>query len=142
MSVEFILIPLGIALVAAWREARSNDLCEKCRATAITNQRLLVDALHELDATDLVEEDDRVTATTAFGPVTFQKVGDVFLGRVDTASEEATATMLTGLQGAVGMVLQQRSAERLRARASELGLRLIEDRAADGEIRLVFEEVR
>ena len=141
MSVECILIPVGIALVAAWREARSNDLCEKCRATAITDQRLLVDALFELRAFNIVESDGRVTASTAFGRCTFQKVGEVFLGRIDEAPQSATETMLVALQGAVGTVLQHRSAERLRVRAAELGLRLIEERAADGEIRLVFEEV-
>lgn len=140
MSVEFVLIPMGIALIAAWREARSNDLCQKCRATAITDQPLLVDALHELGAVELFESEGRVNATLPFGPVTFQKVGQTFLGRVDR-DDASTEVMLTALQSAVGSVLQQRSAERLRTRAAELGLRLVEDRTEDGEIRLVFEEM-
>ena len=102
----------------------------------------MVDALSALGSSEIVEHDDRVTALSPFGQLTFQKVGEIFLGRVDRATEEATSTMLTALQGAVGSVLQQRSAETLRVRASELGLRLIEDRTADGEVRLVFEEIR
>lgn len=51
MSLEVLLIPLGIAAIAAIREAKSTDLCEKCKTTRITDQQLLEDALVAMGAT-------------------------------------------------------------------------------------------
>ena len=56
MSVEVLLITLGIAAYAAWKEGRSPALCERCKTTAIREQRLLVKALVVFGASDLTED--------------------------------------------------------------------------------------
>jgi hypothetical protein len=140
VSIEVLLIPVGIALFAAWRESRSTDLCEKCKSTRIVSQELLVEALGEMEATNISQAEGRVTATTSFGSVTFQLVGETFLGRVDKATEPATLTMLSEMERTVGRLTQARSAERIQQRASELGLRLITHTDDNGVVQLVFEQ--
>ncbi|PPJ36366.1 hypothetical protein C5E45_20145 [Nocardia nova] len=139
MSVEVLLIPLGIAAAAAWRESRSTNLCAKCKSTRLTDQTLLVEALQVMGAQNIIQSDDNVRAHTAFGSVMFQRVGDVFLGRVDQ-NDNATDTMLSQLEHAVGRVLQVRNVAVVRQRAQELGLRLVTEQAEDGTVKLVFEE--
>ncbi|PND53627.1 hypothetical protein AAI421_28620 (plasmid) [Rhodococcus aetherivorans] len=141
MSVEVLLIPLGIAVAAAWRESRSTDLCEKCKSTRITDQTLLAEALHVMGGHHIVQVEGRVTATTSFGQVTFQRIGEIFLGRVDR-DERATDRMLTALEQAVGRVVQARSVALVRQHAQQLGLQLVTEQADDGTIQLVFEEQR
>lgn len=139
MSVEVLLIPIGIAAFAAWRESRSTDLCEKCKTTRITDQRLLVEALMMIGASHLHVAEGRITGQTRYGPITFQRVGEVFLGRVDKADEQTTSAMLTELERAVGSVTQAKSVARIRERAAQLGLTLVTERAQDGNVQLVFE---
>jgi hypothetical protein len=143
MSVEVILIPLGIAAFGAIstlvKEARSNDLCEKCKATRVTDRSILLDALVRMGAVVRSDESDRVLADGPWGSLTFQRVGDVFLGRVDGDDEHATQSMLEELDANVGRVVQGRTAAQLVERAEALGLRLIEHRDEDGELRYVFE---
>ncbi|MFR9751466.1 hypothetical protein ACL02S_10560 [Nocardia sp. 004] len=141
MSVELLLIPLGIAAAAAWRESRNTDLCQKCKTTRITDHTLLIEALHVLGARDIVHTEDTVTAVTQLGAATFQRVGEVFLGRIDD-DEQATDTMLADLEHAVGRVLQARNVAVVRQHARELGLRLVTEHATDGTVQLVFEEER
>lgn len=140
MSIEVLLIPIGIAVFVAWKESRSTDLCEKCKSTRIVSQDLLVDALEEMKATNISQATGRVTAVTSFGPVTFQLVGDSFLGRVDKSKEAVTMEMLSEMERTVGRLTQTRSADLIRQRASELGLRLITQTNDDGVVQLVFEQ--
>ena len=70
-------------------------------------------------------------------------VDGIFVGRVDGAPEETTDAMLAEFDRSVGLITQQKSVEDLRARAAQLGLRVVgEDVADDGTIQLVFEEVK
>lgn len=140
MSLEVLLIPIGIAAIAALREARSTDLCEKCRATRIVEVDVLHDVLPLVGATVTGMAPDRVTATSAWGNLTFQKVGEVFLGRVDDASEAVTSEMLVALDDGVGRVMQDRTARLVVERARALGFRLVEERDVDGSLNYVFEE--
>lgn len=140
MSLEILLIPIGIAAIAAIRESRSTDLCEKCKTTRIKDQRLLHDSLLAMGATDLSLGDGRITGESVYGRITFQRVGDVFLGRVDGADEVATTNMLAALDMTVGAILQQRTVATLHTRAAELGLTLITQTNANGEVQLVFEQ--
>lgn len=141
MSVELLLIPLGIAAVAAIREARSTDLCEKCRATRIKDTSLLLDALERAGVTDVIaNNEDRVIGRSAHGTVTFQRVGETFLGRVD-GNEQATVTLLADLDRHVGLLVQEQNVRLVRERAATLGYRLITEQDDDGAVRLVFEEV-
>lgn len=140
MSLEVLLIPLGIAAYAALKESRSTDLCEKCKSTRITDRELLCEALKNLGATDLRTVDNRIEARMQQGQVTFQKVGETFMGRVDNAAEAVTLSMLGAVDTEVGRITQQRSIESMRLRATELGLTLIEERASNGTVQLVFEE--
>lgn len=140
MSLEVLLIPLGIAAIAAIREARSTDLCEKCKNTRITDASLLVEVLERMGATNLVVTDSRITATTSYGPATFQMVGNLFLGRVDGSVQALTEAMLAQVDSTLGNISQARSVERIRERAAEMGLVLLTEHADDGTVQLVFEQ--
>lgn len=140
MSLEVFLIPIGIATIAAIREARSTDLCEKCKTTRITDQQLLQDTLLAMGATDLSIADGRITGNSSYGRITFQRIGEVFLGRVDGADEKTTTNMLAALDASVGALLQQRTIISLHARAAEMGMVLVSHSTANGEVQLVFEE--
>jgi hypothetical protein len=140
MSLEVLLIPLGIAAIAAIREARSTDLCEKCKTTRITDQQLLQDSLLAMGASDLSVAEGRITGNSPYGRITFQRIGDVFLGRVDSAPSEVTDNMLAALDISVGGLLQQRTIASLHARAAEMGMVLVSQTAANGEVQLVFEQ--
>jgi hypothetical protein len=140
MSLEVLLIPLGIAAIAAIREARSTDLCEKCKTTRIKDQQLLHDALLAMGATSLSVADGRLTGDSPYGRITFQRIGEVFLGRVDRADDQVTDNMLAALDMSVGALLQQRAIASLHARAAEMGMTLVSQTAANGEVQLVFEQ--
>lgn len=144
MSIEVVLIPLGIAAYGAIstlvKESRSVDLCESCKATRIVDPVLLREALGRMGAVVTEGTDDRILATGAWGALTFQKVGDVFLGRVDGNDELVTQTMLEELDRQVGRVVQGRTAALVRERAKELGFRLIEQHDQNGVLNYVFEE--
>jgi hypothetical protein len=140
MSLEVLLIPLGIAAIAAIREARSTDLCEKCKTTRITDQQLLQDGLLAMGASDLSVTEGRITGNSPYGRITFQRIGEVFLGRVDAASSEAIDNMLAALDMSVGGLLQQRTIASLHARAAEMGMVLVSQTSANGEVQLVFEQ--
>ncbi|MGN8131758.1 hypothetical protein [Paenarthrobacter sp. 22069] len=140
MSLEVLLIPLGIAAIAAIREARSTDLCEKCKTTRIKDQQLLYDALIAMGATSLSVADGRLTGDSPYGRITFQRIGEVFLGRVDGAEDQVTNNMLAALDMSVGALLQERTIASLHARAAEMGMTLVSQTAANGEVQLVFEQ--
>lgn len=140
MSLEVLLIPVGIAAIAAIREARSTDLCEKCKPTRVKDQELLRDALLTMGATRLSLGQGRITGDSPYGRITFQLVGDVFLGRVDGPDLEATTNMLTALDMSVGALLQQRTVESLRIRAAEMGLTLLTQKSENGDVQLIFEQ--
>ena len=142
MSLEVLLIPLGIAAYAAWRESSSTDLCEKCKSTRITDQRLLVNAVESLGASSIVVGEGRVTGRIAANTFTFQQVGDIYLGRIDGADEAVTLDFLTHLEARVGHIVQAENVEVIRRRAQEMGMVLLEQRNADGSVQLVFEEAR
>lgn len=139
MSLEILLLPLGIAAVAAIKQARSSDVCAKCKTTRITDQSLLVTALREMRASNIQEIRGRVTATTSHGPVTFQQIDTIFLGRVDKA-ERKTPEMLAELDGHVGRITQMVTIANVRRQAEEMGMVLIEERSEDGTVQLVFEQ--
>lgn len=145
MSVEVLLIPIGIAAygaLATWaKEARSIDLCEKCKATRVMEMSILVEAVAEMGVVVTSHTEDRLAGTSKWGALTFQKVGDLFLGRVDGNDEDATRSMLTALDAQVGRIAQLRTAALVEERAKELGFRLIEHRDEDGALNYVFEEM-
>jgi hypothetical protein len=140
MSLEVLLIPLGIAAYAAWREASSTDLCEKCRSTRITDQVLLVTALDSLGATGVSQIEGRVIGRIGANAFTFQRVGEIFVGRIDGAADAITLDFLQHLEQRVGSVVQARNIEIVRARAAEMGMTLVSEIAEDGSVQLVFEE--
>ena len=145
MSIEVLLIPAGIAAYSAIhslvREARSEDLCEKCRTTRVTQIDVAHDALLDMGARITHYGTDRLQVASRWGELTFQKVGDVILGRVDGAHETTTLAMLSEFDRSVGRVMQARTARIVVDRARELGFRLIEQREDDGSLNYVFEEL-
>jgi len=139
LSLEVLLIPLGIAAVAAIREARSTSLCEKCHATNVADQALLITALDGIGATAVAQSDGRVTCDSTFGSLTFQRIGEVFLGRVDGGTHSQTATMISAVSAAAGRIAQARMVQIVQERASDMGLTLITQKAEDGTVQLVYE---
>lgn len=139
MSLELLLIPVGMAAYTAWKEGSSTALCEKCKTTRITDRALLVAALARMGVTGVQGDQNRLSAMSRYGTLTFQRIGEVFLGRVDGGAEEATLAMLTELEESAGLVVQEHSVTQLRQRAQELGLTLVTEKAEDGAVQLVFE---
>lgn len=140
MSLEVLLIPLGIAAIAAIREANSADRYEKYKATRITDQQLLQDGLLAMGTTNLRTGEGHVTADSPYGQISFLRVGETFLGRVDS-DDSQTPNLLASLDMAVGALLQQRTVESLHARAAEMGMKLVSQTTSNGEVQLVFEEI-
>lgn len=141
MSIEIILIPLGIAAYTAFKEHRRTDLCEGCKQTRITSTDLLVRVLEDLGATDIMVEHHIITARSPRGTLRFQQVDGVFLGRVDRGSEEETRLLLADVDSTVGRIVQAEKLDEMRTRAAQLGLILVgEELADDGTVQLVFEE--
>jgi hypothetical protein len=139
MSLELLLIPVGMAAYTAWKEGSSTALCEKCRTTRITDRELLLAALARMGVTSAQGDNNRLSAMSPYGALTFQRIGEVFLGRVDGAAEESTLAMLTELEESAGLVVQERTVTQLRQRALEMGLTLVTEKAEDGTVQLVFE---
>lgn len=102
---------------------------------------LLVEALTSMGVAVASQSADRLTGTSKWGSLTFQKVGDLFLGRVDGNDEAATQSMLAALDAQVGRIAQHKTAELVLARAKELGFRLIEQRDENDVMNYVFEEI-
>lgn len=141
MSIEVLLIPLGIAAYTALKEHRRTDLCEGCKQTRITSPDLLVLALQKIGATEVLVDEHVVTAHLGEGSLRFQMVEGVFLGRFDGGSEDETAALLARVDGAVGRIIQVAKVEEMRLRAAQLGLVLVgEEVAEDGTVQMVFEE--
>ena len=101
---------------------------------------LLIEALTAMGATVTSRTEDRLTGISEWGAVTFQKVGDLFLGRVDGMDENVTRSMLSALDVQIGRIAQLRTAEIVMERAKALGFQLIEHRDEDGVLNYVFEE--
>jgi hypothetical protein len=93
-----------------------------------------------MGATQLSVAEGRITGHSPYGRITFQRVGEVFLGRVDQAADDVTANMLSALDISVGALLQQRTVASLHARAAEMGMTLVSQTAENGEVQLVFEQ--
>lgn len=142
MSIEVLLIPLGIAAYSAIRAGRDTTGCEKCQATRISDTELLIEGLRATGAEVLFANEFTVTARSVRGDLTFQKIGETFLGRVDRASEAITVEMLRELDIAVGRVAQARTITRLRQEAEVNGFRLVQEQEHDGSMTFLFEELR
>ena len=135
-----MLIPIAIAGIAAIKEARSTDLCEKCKTTRISDQQSLVKALIRLGATQISEVTGRVTCNSSFGQLTFQQVNNVFLGRVDNGSEAENLEMLAVVDTEFGAVVQLETAEHAKDYAKANGLKVVSENWVDGNLQLLFEE--
>ena len=143
MSLEVVLIPIGIAAFTALREHRRTDLCEGCKTTRVKDPNLVRQALAEMNATNIEGDDQLIFADSSHGKLRFQMVDGIFLGRVNDATGDATSEMLSAFDRTVGAIAQRKSVEDLRARAAQLGLRVVgEEVADDGTIQLVFEEAK
>lgn len=141
MSIEVLLIPLGIAAYSALKEHRRSDLCEGCRQTRVTERSLLVDALTSLGASSVAHDGLTTTAEIDGRPVRFQLVEGVFLGRVDGGSDQQTDALVAMIDDAAGRLVQSAKVDEMRLRAAQLGLTLVgEEVADDGTVQLVFEQ--
>jgi len=142
MSIELLLIPIGLTVYAAIREYRDTTLCEKCRTTTVTDLHLLDRALQHLGATGIEHLTEQVVVAHLGGrAIRFQKAGEAIIGRVDEHDDE-TDLLVNQVNVAAGLVSQRDTIEAMRLRAAELGLRLVgEETAEDGTVQLLFEEV-
>jgi hypothetical protein len=141
MSIELLLIPLGMAALSALKEHRRTDLCEGCRQTRLTDVTLVIRALQELGATHIVSDGNVVTARSPRGQLRLQLIQGIFLGRVDGGTEAENLQLASDVDEAAGRLVQADKVEEMRTRAAQLGLVLVgEDVADDGTVQLVFEE--
>ncbi|MGF3052888.1 hypothetical protein ACQUSY_02820 [Microbacterium sp. YY-03] len=140
MSIEVLLIPLGMAAVAAIKEANRTDLCTKCMATRVTSVDVLREVLAAMDVTVESSDSALITGTSAWGALTFRQVGNVWLGRVDNASAQETGAMISALDITLGRVMQTKTAQQVVARAESLGFRLVSTTQENGTLNYVFEE--
>ncbi|QXC59907.1 hypothetical protein KSP35_16200 [Aquihabitans sp. G128] len=144
MSIEVILIPIGIAAYSAYKERHRTDLCEGCRQTRITDPALLERTLVSLGATGVVVDFEGLVVTGQLGQdvVRFQLIGGAYLGRIDDSTDEATEAFVSAVDAEVGRLVQADKVDEMRTRAAQLGLVLVgEEVAEDGTVQLVFEEV-
>lgn len=143
MSLEVLIIPLGILAYRAVKEARRSDLCEKCRQTRITDRDLLLEALSKCEATEIRVAKGVVTAQHQGRSIRFQVVEAEVVGRVDGGTEAETLGLIANVEDAAGRIIQARKVEEVRLRAAQLGLQLVGEQVADdGTVELIFEEVR
>lgn len=143
MSIELLLIPVGLTIYAAIKEHRRTDLCAECRATTVTDLDLLTRALAQIGVTEIeVHDGSWVTGRFGADTVRFQLIDGTIVGRVDGKVGQETDALLQRVNAAAGLVSQNDSVEAMRVRATELGLQLVsEERAEDGTVQLLFEEV-
>lgn len=143
MSIEVLLIPLGIAAYSAYKERHRTDLCEGCRQTRITEPALLERTLISLGATEVVVGFDGLVVTGRLGQdvLHFQLISGAYLGRIDDATDEATEVFIAAVDAEVGRLVQADKVDEMRTRAAQLGLVLVgEEVAEDGTVQMVFEE--
>jgi hypothetical protein len=141
VSLEILLLPAGMAAVAAIRQARDSSLCEGCKATNIAGKSILLSALARLGAVITAETEDRVEGKLAGNNFVFQKMGDAFLGKTLSESEMTTEELLSKVQEEAGFVFQEMTVQKVREQANALGLTLVTEAQQNGEIRMVFETV-
>lgn len=142
MSVELLLIPVGLAAIAAIKAARTDDESSvvELQETRVTDLGLLVEALSTIGAQQIRQTETGVAATSPWGDLTFEEAGPVFAGRVD-GDVQGSAEMLRHLDAAAGRIMQQRTAQRAIEQAEALGFRLIQQTEEDGTLNYVFEEL-
>lgn len=141
MSIEVLLIPIGITAVAALKESLAAGQYEKWATTRIAEVDILLEALPLMGATVIGSSAERVTADSAWGVLTFQKMGAAFLARTGNGSDESDKEMLAELDAVVGRIMQARTAQIVVERARALGFNLIEQRNEDGSLNYLFEEM-
>jgi hypothetical protein len=164
VSIELVLIPVGIAVYAAIKErsiARSevsskpeetpldtagkerqhNDPSEGCLQSRITDAGLLGRALEQAGAQDFEWRGPVLVAQLGGRPIRFLQGSGVFVGRFDDGSEEESRALIASVDALAGRLVQADKIDEMRTRAAQLGLVLVgEELADDGTVQLVFEE--
>lgn len=164
MSIELILIPVGIAVYAAIKErtvanseASSEQRDEPVRAASekleqgdpgdggqpsrITDADLLGRALEHAGANNLKWEGPVLTAQLSGRSVRFKHVAGEFIGRIDSGTADESRALVASVDAVAGQIVQAEKVEEMRTRAAQLGLVLVgEELAEDGTVQLVFEE--
>jgi hypothetical protein len=142
MSIELLIIPIGIAAWRAYKEYRRTDVCDGCIESRVNSAELLCRALESLGVTDFKFEESVVTAKRGTADIRFLHVEDAFVGRIDGATEEENRTFVEEVDRAAGRLIQNDKVEAMRTRAAQLGLRLVgEETAEDGTVQMLFEEI-
>ncbi|QCY46990.1 hypothetical protein GcLGCM259_1255 [Glutamicibacter creatinolyticus] len=142
MSLEVFLIPAGIMAVKAAQElhnAKNRQYEQAFESTRIQDQQLLIEGLDALGITEHQVQGELVTAQTKAGEAVFVRESDRYLAQIRN-EQEATGALVQQLHSAVGQILQRRNVEKVQAQARTMGMRLMEQRAVDGSVQLVFEE--
>ncbi|HTN99307.1 MAG TPA: hypothetical protein VL068_01425 [Microthrixaceae bacterium] len=152
MSIEIILIPVGIAAYAAWKERNSQkDASEETEQTAaadhfelmrVTSPDLLRQTLEAIGATNVTEQAQNLMAEFNGRFFQFQTVDGHILGTVRDASAAETMAVISKLDATAGRITQDLKSEEIRLRAAQLGLELVgEEVDENGTVQLIFEEV-
>ena len=141
MSLEILLLPAGMAAVAAIRQAMDSSLCEGCKATNIAEKEILLKALSRMGALITQESADRVEGSLGGSNFVFQKMGDAFLGKTLSDSELTTEDLLSRVQDEAGFVFQEMTIQKVREQADLMGLTLVTEATDNGDVRMVFEVI-
>jgi hypothetical protein len=142
MSLELLMIPIGIAAWRAIKEYRRTDLCESCVQSRVTSGVLLERTLRSMGFVDLVVDGASLTAKRDSTEIRFLLLEEVYLGRIDGATEEENEAFIQEVDSAAGQLLQSEKIDQMRTRAAQLGLRLVgEEIADDGTVQMLFEEI-
>lgn len=141
MSLEVLLVPLGMMAIAAIKEAREADAVQEQRMLRITDRDLLARSLDSLGTRYLRSDTGDVAIDRPEGPVIISSDAGVLVARAAAPSQGLT-DFVDAVEAAAGRIRQADSVEQMRLRAAQLGLRIIgEQVSADGTVELVFEEV-
>lgn len=144
MSISVLLVPLGMAIAAAVSAAGQRleeEGLEELTPIRVVDPQLVAASLARLGAQQISVEGDVVTAETAHGQVSFQRVGEVMAGVVHGLENEQSREFCAAVEDAAGHLAQARAASLAKEQAESLGFRLIEESTDEGTINYVFEEI-
>ena len=144
MSLEIILVPLAVAAYGSWKARsmeRDNVLLVETR---LKDTQLLTQALEAMGGVLVKVDGSKVSAEIGARKVSFSPDSQgVLTAHVDTKNQEEAISLLLEVDRQYGVQVQTAVVEKVKQRASGLGMDLVSQIVSDdGAINIVLEEVR
>jgi hypothetical protein len=144
MSLEIILVPLAVAAYGSWKARsmeRDNVLLVETR---LKDTQLLAQALEAMGGVSIKVEGSKVFAEIGTRKVSFSPDSQgVLTAHIDTKNQEEAISLLLEVDRQYGIQVQTAVVEKVRQRASGLGMDIVSQLVTDdGAINIVLEEVR